>query len=47
MPNQLDPGFIKVNSMNLSKITVFMIWEYIVSDKRYNAPEDRGIKATL
>jgi len=47
MPNQLDPGFIKVGSTNLSQITVFMIWEYIISDEWYNAPDVRAIKATL
>lgn len=47
MPNQLEPGFVKADSTNLPKISIFMVWEYIVSDERYNAPEVRGIKATL
>ncbi|XP_011701425.1 PREDICTED: uncharacterized protein LOC105458063 [Wasmannia auropunctata] len=47
MPNQLDLGFVKANSTNLPKISVFMVWEYIANDERYNAPEVRGIKATL
>ena len=30
MSNQLDPGIIKVDSMNLSQIIIFMVWEYIM-----------------
>jgi len=30
MSNKLDPSFIKTDSTNLPKITVFMVWEYIV-----------------
>ena len=47
MPNQLDPGFTKADSSNLLKITIFMVWEYIVTDERYNAPEVRGVKTAL
>lgn len=47
MPNQLDPGFVRADSTNLPKISIFMVWEYIVTDERYNAPEVRGIKAAL
>jgi len=47
MSNKLDPSFIKADSTNLPKIMVFMVWEYIVNDERYNAPEVREIKTTL
>lgn len=40
----LDTGFVKADSSNLPKIRFFMIWEYIVTDERHNAPEVRGSK---
>lgn len=47
MSNRLDPDFVKADSTNLPKINVFQVWEYLVTDERYNAPEVRGVKATL
>lgn len=46
MANILDPGFLEANSTNLPTPHVFMVWEYIVTNDRYNAPEVRGVKAT-
>ena len=47
MPAKLEPGFTKADSRNLPKLDIFMVWEYLVTDKKYNAPEIRGVKATL
>ncbi|XP_076664263.1 uncharacterized protein LOC143375179 [Andrena cerasifolii] len=47
MPNTLEPGFSKADSTNLPKISIFMTWEYIATNERYNLPEVRGVKATL
>ncbi|XP_051156855.1 uncharacterized protein LOC127278934 [Leptopilina boulardi] len=47
MVNKLDPGFEKADTTNLPKINVFMVYEYITNNERYNAPEVRGVKATL
>ncbi|XP_043478494.1 uncharacterized protein LOC122513004 [Leptopilina heterotoma] len=47
MVNKLDPGFEKADTTNLPKLSVFMVYEYITNNERYNAPEVRGVKATL
>ncbi|KAJ8667697.1 hypothetical protein QAD02_009360 [Eretmocerus hayati] len=47
MPVKLDTGFAKADSTNLPKVNCFMVWAYIVSNEKYNAPEVKGIKATL
>ena len=47
MPAQLAPGFTKADSTNLPKLDILMVWEYLVSDEKYNAPEVRGVKVTL
>ncbi|XP_043484808.1 uncharacterized protein LOC122512804 [Leptopilina heterotoma] len=47
MPCKLDSGFEKADSSNLPKISIFMVWEYLVTDDRYNAPEVRGVKASV
>lgn len=46
-PNKLDSGFVKADSSNLPKMTIFMVWKYFMTDERYNVPEIRGVKATL
>ena len=47
MAAQLAPGFTKADSTNLPKLYIFMVWEYLVSDEKYNTPGVRGVKATL
>ncbi len=47
MPPKVDPGFTKADQGNLPKITMFNVWEFLVEDDRFNAPEVRGVKATL
>ena len=43
----LHAGFTKADSTNLPKFDIFMVWEYLVTDEKYNAPEVRDVKATL
>ena len=47
MPPKVDSGFVKADSGNLSKISMFMVLEYLTSNPKYAAPEIRGVKATL
>ena len=47
MPAKLEPGFTKADSTNLPKLNICMVWEYLVSDEKYNAPEVRPVKPTL
>lgn len=47
MVNKLDPSFDKADTTNLPKLNVPMVYENIASNERYNAPEVRGVKATL
>ena len=47
MPPKVDSGFVKANSGNLPKISMFMVLEYFTSNPKYATPEIRGVKATL
>ena len=47
MPPKVDRGFVKADSENLPKISMFMMLEYFTSDPKYTAPEIRGVKAIL
>ena len=47
MPPKVDSGFVKADSGNLAKISMFMVLEYFTSDPKYAAPEIRGVKAIL
>ena len=47
MPPKVDSGFVKADSGNLPKISMFMVLEYFTSNPKYAAPEIRGVKATL
>ena len=47
MPPKMDSGFVKADSGNLPKISMFMVLEYFTCNPKYAAPEIRGIKATL
>ena len=47
MPPKVDSGFVKVDSGNLPKLSMFMVLKYFTSNSKYAALEIRGIKATL
>lgn len=47
MNKYLKEGFIKADTTNLPKINPFMIYEFLITDDRFNAPEVRGEKLTL
>ena len=47
MNNSLKEGFIKADSTNLPEINPFMVWEFLTTDQRFNAPEIRGEKLAL
>lgn len=42
--NLLIEGFVKADARNLPKISDFMVYEFIITDKRFNDPEVRGVK---
>ena len=44
MANRLEPRFVNANSRNLPKVDTFMVFEFIFSDDKFNAPEVRGVK---
>ena len=46
MANRLEERFVKADSRNLPKVDIFMVYEYISTDDRFDAPEIRGVKAT-
>lgn len=41
-----DEGFVKADSRNLPKITDFMVYEFLITDARFNDTEVRGVKLT-
>ena len=47
MPSKVDSDFVKVDSENLPKISMFMVLEYFTSNSKYAAPEIRGVEAAL
>ena len=47
MAPKVDSGFVKTDSGNLPKISMFMVLEYFTFNPQYAAPEIRGVKATL
>ena len=47
MPPKVDSGFVKADSENLPKISMFMMLGYFTSNPKYAAPEIRSVKATL
>ena len=47
MPPKVDGCFVKADSGNLPKLSMFMVLEYFTSNSKYVAPEIRGIQATL
>ena len=40
-------GFTKADTTNLPEINPFMVYEFLTTDERFNAPEVRGKKLTL
>ena len=42
----VDDGFVKADSRNLPKVSAFMAYEFLITDKRFNDPEVRGVKLT-
>ena len=44
---KVDIGFVKADSENLAKISMFMVLEYFTSNSKYAAPEIRSFKASL
>ena len=47
MSPKVDSGFVKADSGNLPKISMFMVLEYFTSNSKYAAPGIRGVEATL
>ena len=47
MPPKVDSGFLKADSGNLPKISMFMVLEYFTFDSKYIAPGICGVKVTL
>ena len=47
MPPKVDSGFVKADSENLPKNSMFMVLEYFTSNSKYAPPEIRVAKATL
>ena len=47
MPPKVDSGFVKADSRNLPKISMFMVSEHFTSNSKYAASEIRGVEATL
>ena len=47
MPPKVDSGFVKVDSGNLPKLSMFMVLKYFTSNSKYAALEIRGVKTTL
>ena len=47
MPPKVDSGFVKADSENLSKISMFMVLEYFTSNSKYTEPEIRGVEDIL
>ena len=45
MANHLESGFVKADSRNLPRVDTYMVFEFISTDDRFNAPEIRGVKA--
>lgn len=44
---RLKKNFIKADSRNLPKIDALMIYDFLVTDDRYNSSEVRGVKLSL
>lgn len=44
MANRLEEGFTQADSRNLPKLDTAMIYNYLSTDERFNAPEVRGAK---
>ena len=47
MPPKVDSGFVKVDSGNLPKISMFIVLEYFTSNFKYAPPEIRGVEDIL
>lgn len=42
----LNEGFVKADASKLPKVSYFMAYEFLVTDKRFIDPEVRGVKLT-
>ena len=47
MPPKVDSGFVKADSGNLSKISMFMVLKYFTSNSKYAATGIRGVEASF
>ena len=47
MNKYLKEGYLKADTTNLPTVNSFKIYEFLIKDDRFNAPEVRGEKLTL